>query len=304
MRLDELSVEHHTVDVGGLRMHYVAKGQGPLVLLLHGFPELWWSWRYQIDAIADAGFRVVAPDLRGYNETDKQGPYDMDTLADDVRALIASLGERAAHIVGHDWGGALAWHVASVMPHAVHKLAVINCPHPAVMQRVIFSGNWRQIRKSWYMFFFQLPWLPERTLAANGGANLRKLYHAHAIDSTHFGDDELAPFVQNILRPGAARAMVGWYRAVFATALRAARTGMFYRQITAPTLLLWGLQDRALGFEDLVPGTERHVDKLRVEPIATGGHFVHAERPELVNPLLLEFLQRDAPAQSVAGRTL
>ena len=139
MRLNDLDVAHHAVDVGGLRMHYVTKGpaDGPLVLLLHGFPEMWWSWRYQIEPLANLGFRVVAPDLRGYNETEKHGPYDMDTLSEDLRGLIASLGATKAHIVGHDWGGALAWHFAAHHPHATDKLAVVNCPHPAVMQKVI-----------------------------------------------------------------------------------------------------------------------------------------------------------------------
>lgn len=292
MRLSDLSVEHKTVDVGGLKMHYVTKGpkDGPLVLLLHGFPEMWWSWRYQIEPLAAAGFRVVAPDLRGYNETEKQGPYDMDTLAEDVRGLIATLGESKAHIVGHDWGGALAWHFAANMPHATNKLVIANCPHPAVMQRVLFRGNWAQIRKSWYMFFFQLPLLPERLLTANNGDNLRKLYAAHAFDPTNFVGDELNPFVENILRPGAVTAMIGWYRAVFATALKTIRSGMPYRKITAQTLLIWGMKDKALGFDELVPNTERYVESLKIEQISDAGHFVHAEQPTRVTEAILRFL--------------
>src|SRR6516164_5164624 len=118
--------EHRTDTVGSLRMHYVLEGSGPLVVLLHGFPEFWWSWRFQIEPLARAGYRVAAPDLRGYNETDQTGPYDLDTLADDVAALIGHLGEPRARIVGHDWGGEIAWHLAGTRPQVCERLAVIN----------------------------------------------------------------------------------------------------------------------------------------------------------------------------------
>jgi pimeloyl-ACP methyl ester carboxylesterase len=292
MKLGDLSVTHRFADVGGPKLHFVEKGEGPVVLLLHGFPEMWWSWRYQIDPLAHAGYRVVVPDLRGYNESDKDGPYDLDTLAQDVRALVAFLGVERVLLVGHDWGGALAWHVAATMPSIVDKLAVLNCPHPAQMQRALARGDLQQLRRSWYMFFFQLPILPERMITRERGRALCRMYRAMAIDRANFSDEELAPFAENVLRPGAASAMIGWYRAAFSTAVRAGRKGLRYPVIAAPTMLVWAKDDKALGYDSLVPGTERFVTDLRIEPIERCGHFVNAERPERVNELLLEFFVR------------
>jgi pimeloyl-ACP methyl ester carboxylesterase len=193
--------------------------------------------------------------------------------------------------VGHDWGGGLAWHVAATMPNVVERLVVMNCPHPARMQRVLAKGDLGQLRRSWYMFFFQLPWLPERMLRRDGGRGLCKMYRAMAMDPKNFSDDELAPFVENILRPGAASAMLGWYRAAFRAALEAGPKGTPYPVISAPTMLVWAKDDKALGYDALVPGTERYVTDLRIEPVERCGHFVHAERPEVVNPLLLAFFR-------------
>jgi len=291
VKLQDLSVTHKSADVGGLTLHYVEKGSGPVALLLHGFPEMWWSFRYQIDALASAGYRVVVPDLRGYNESDKRGPFDLDTLAADVRGLIAHLGVEKVLLVGHDWGGGLAWHVAATLPHVVEKLAVLNCPHPLLMQRALGSSL-GQLRRSWYMFFFQLPVLPERMLTRDRGRGICKMYRAMAMDPSHFTDEELAPFVENILRPGAATAMIGWYRAAFTTALKDRIARRRFPVIEAPTMLVWAKDDKALDYDALVPGTEQYVVDLRVEPISRCGHFVHAERPERVNELLLEFWSR------------
>lgn len=292
MKLGDLSVKHAFADVGGFKLHYVEKGEGPVVLLLHGFPEMWWSWRYQIDALANAGYRVIAPDLRGYNESDKSGPYDLDTLATDIRSLVAYLGLEKVLLVGHDWGGGLAWHVASKLPAIVEKLVVLNCPHPAQMVRAFERGDLSQLRRSWYMFFFQIPFLPERMLSRERGRGLCKMYRASAKDPSHFSDEELAPFIDNILRPDAPSAMVGWYRAAFASALKAGRKGVEYPVIQAPTMLIWAKDDTALGYDSLVPGTERLVTDLRLEPIESCGHFVQAEQPARVNALLIEFFAK------------
>lgn len=291
LKLSDVTVTHHTADVGGITLHYVEKGSGPVALLLHGFPEMWWSFRYQIDALAEAGFRVVVPDLRGYNDSDKRGPFDLDTLAADVRGLVAHLGVEKVLLVGHDWGGALAWHVAATLPHIVEKLAVLNCPHPAQLQRALQKSR-KQLRQSWYVFFFQLPWLPERMLTRDRGRGICKMYRAMAIDPSNFSDEELAPFVDNVLRPGAASAMLGWYRAAFSSAIEQRRRGWRYPVIEAPTMLVWAKDDKALDYDALVPGTERLAIDLRIEPIARCGHFVQAEQPARVNELLLEFWSR------------
>jgi len=290
VNLDGLKVSHHFVQLGDLRMHYVEKGAGPLVVLLHGFPENWWSWRHVIPALAEAGYRVVAPDLRGYGETDKHGPYDLDTITNDVCRLIESLGDGPrAHLIGHDWGGATAWHLAATRASHCRSLAVLNCPHPAALNDVGLH-NLRQLKKSWYILFFQIPGLPEYLLTRNDAGEIVRTMRGNAIDKTNFSAEELRPLRDAILKPGAATAMVGWYRAAMAGVLKRRGKPVAYPMIRARSLLIWGLEDRALGFEDLVPPTRKYVEALRVEPIPNCGHFVHAEQPARVNALLKGFL--------------
>ena len=284
----DVTVTHHFVDLPSLRMHYVEAGEGPVVLLLHGFPECWWSWRYQLKALPAAGFRVIAPDLRGYGETDKQGPYDLDTVTADVCHLIETLGgEKRVRVVGHDWGGAVAWHLASKRPEHCAKVAVLNCPHPQKMREALLvRPKLRQLRKSWYMFFFQLPLLAEYLLTRDDAAEVVKQLRGSAVDRTNFSEAELRPLRDAIQRPGAAAAMVGWYRAGITL-----KPPPVYPPITSEALLIWGKSDVALDYDVLVPGTERFAPRLRVEPIEHCGHFVQAEQPQKVNQLLLDFLR-------------
>jgi pimeloyl-ACP methyl ester carboxylesterase len=293
MTPEDLGVTHAVVSVNGIRMHFVEKGAGPLVLLLHGFPEMWWSWRHQISPLAAAGYRVVAPDLRGYNDTDAKGPYDVDTLRDDVVALLDHLGADDAIVVGHDWGGYIAWHLASTRPSRVTKLVVLNMPHPALFYRVLRT-RWSQLRRSWYVFFFQLPVVPPLLLTRDHGGGVARVLRSAALDKTHFGRMELAPFAAAVTKPGRAAAMIGWYRAAFRAGLRGGLRGpahlRAYGRITVPTLLVWGMEDTALGYHDLVPGTEQFVADLAVETVPNCGHFVQSEQPEEVNRRLLQFL--------------
>lgn len=292
-----MALEHRTEQVGSIRMHYVLQGSGPLVVLLHGFPEFFWSWRFQIRPLVEAGYRVVAPDLRGYNETDRTGPYDLDTLAGDVAALVSHLGESRASIVGHDWGGAITWHFAATRPDFCERAVVLNAPHPAVFNRVI-RRSFRQIRRSWYMFFFQLPWLPERWLLKDDASLLKRMYLASAVDRTNFTDGAIHPFREAISKPGAAAAAIGYYRAAFRSALHWRSSKTRYPRIACPTLLIWGKEDIALGYEDLVPPTARWASDLRIEPIERAGHFVHQERPEVVNALLIQFISPPSASRS------
>lgn len=299
MKPADLKVMHHFVQLPSLRLHYVEAGQGPLVVLLHGFPESWWSWRYQFQALADAGFRVVAPDLRGYGETDKRGPFDLDTLAGDVCHLIESLGEKHARIVGHDWGGGVAWHLAGHRPEFCERLVVLNCPHPARMNEALLSKpSWAQLKKSWYFFFFQLPWVPEWLLTRRDAGNLVRMLKASSVDRSHFSPEELRPFREAIQRPGAATAMVNWYRTAVRDGFRRLGKGPASPPITCPALLVWGMQDPALGFDELVPGTEKWAPKLELEEIQGCGHFVQSERPAEVNRALVRFLTASAPASA------
>jgi pimeloyl-ACP methyl ester carboxylesterase len=308
MRPSDLQVEHHTAHVNGVRIQYVEKspsngGRAPLVLLLHGFPETWWSWRRQIDPLVAAGFRVVAPDQRGYADSDKRGPYDIDTLAADMCALIdhVSPQEKRAIVVGHDWGGGVAWHLASTRAEHCSRLVVMNCPHPAMMLKAL-RGNWNQIKKSWYMFFFQLPFLPERFLLSDVDRRLPKMFRAMAVDRTNFSNEEMAPIVEAVKKPGAAHGMIGWYRAAIRRGLFDAKLAQKMPKIDAPTLLLWAMEDKALGYEDLVPGTERYVPSLRVETLPACGHFVQQEQPGWVNEKLVAFLREGLTKGAHAAR--
>ena len=300
MSPEELQVRHAYAGVNGIRMHYVEKGDNaerPLALLLHGFPEMWWSWRYQIPALADAGYRVVVPDLRGYNETDAKGPYDIDTLRDDVVGLLDHLRAPSAIIVAHDWGGVLAWHLASTRQERCSKLVIMNAPHPRIFQRALLRSA-KQLRRSWYVFFFQLPVLPEQVLTARSGEGVVRVLRGMAVDKTHFGRAELEPFVQAVRKPGRATGMINWYRAAMRAGFRwrqAVQSGEVngrYGRITVPTLILWAMQDTALGYDDIVPGTERYASRLEIQKIEGCGHFIQQEQPEDVNRRLLEFLGR------------
>lgn len=285
-----MAPSHHTERVGSIQMHYVSEGAGPLVILLHGFPEFWWSWRHQIAPLAQAGFRVVAPDLRGYNDTDRTGPYDLDTLAGDVVTLVRHLGEVRATIVGHDWGGAITWYLAAKRPEVCDRAVVLNAPHPVVFGQVIRS-SYRQLRRSWYMFFFLLPHLPERRLLKDDARILKRVYLANSVDRSPFSDDVIRPFREAIMKPGAATAALGYYRAALRSGICRSRDIARLPIINQPTLLIWGKDDPALNYDDLVPPTLFWVRDLWIEPIERCGHFVHEERPEEVNRTLLEFLQ-------------
>ena len=289
-----MELVHFSEQVGTIRIHYVSQGEGPLVLLLHGFPEFWWSWRHQLAPLSDSGFRVVAPDLRGYNDTDRTGPYDLDTLAGDVVSLIHQLGAERATIVGHDWGGAIAWHLAAKRPEVCERVVVLNAPHPAVFAHVIRT-NPRQLRRSWYMFFFLLPRLPEARLLADDARIIHRIYRANAVNRSAFSDEVVDPFREAILKSGAATAALGYYRAAIWRGLFQPRPSSGYPLIRQPALLLWGKDDSALSYGDLVPPTQLWATDLWIEPIERAGHFVHQERPAEVNHALVRFLRRPRP---------
>jgi pimeloyl-ACP methyl ester carboxylesterase len=287
-------MESLNLTANGIAFHALADGpsEGPLVLCLHGFPELGRSWRHQLPALAAAGYRVVAPDLRGYGGTELQGPYDLRTLVGDVEALIASLGRRRAIVVGHDWGGAVAWSVAALRPSVVEKLVVLNCPPPHELARAMLRSP-SQLLRSWYILFFQLPRLPERRMAENcaevvaralvGGSHRRGVWSA----------DELAAYRVAFARPGRAKAAIDWYRASFRRSLRPGRRRGL-PPVQAPTLVLWGTEDRFLGRELADPGRLRRSLADGNEPtvvwIDDAGHFVQNEAPDRVNDELLLWL--------------
>jgi pimeloyl-ACP methyl ester carboxylesterase len=292
---------HHDIMTNGIRMHYVtaggeddekrAEGEKPLVLLLHGFPEFWYSWRYQLPFLTEHGYLAVAPDLRGYNDSDKpRGGYDVATLIRDIEGLIKGLGRARAIIVGHDWGGVLAWAFAMRYPQMTERLIVMNAPHPAAMMRELRTPE--QLRKSWYIFFFQLPWLPEYGLLRNHANEIGRMLRGTAVQKEAFPRAVTAKFQQAMSKPGAMTAALNYYRQLFRDFPRRLRYPQAStRRISAPTLLIWGEQDIALGLA-MTEGLEQWVEHLQLKRIPDSGHWVQQEKPDLVNSFVLDFLRR------------
>ncbi|ELY44177.1 alpha/beta fold hydrolase [Natronorubrum bangense] len=273
--------------VNGVRLHTVEAGaeDAPLVVLLHGFPEFWYSWRHQIDPLVEAGYRVLVPDQRGYNLSDKPTgvrSYRIRNCSRDITALIASAGYEQAHVVGHDWGGMVAWDLARRQPSVVDRLGIINAPHPDVYRRHLLSSP-AQLRRSWYVFCFQLPWLPERLCRMRDFRLLERALSETAAPET-FLDDELARYREAWHKAGALTGMLNWYRA----AARYPPT-LSRERVEAPTMIVWGEDDAALTTE-LAVDSDQCCATSRLELLPETSHWVQHERPEQLSELLLEWL--------------
>lgn len=285
-----VGAEHLELRGDGVRLHAVAVGTGEPVLLLHGFPDFWHSWHRQLPVLADAGYRAVALDMRGYNLSDKPRgvrEYGMSRLLADVSAVIEQLGGRA-HLVGHDWGGVVGWHMGTRAPELLRSLVVLNAPHPSRFARALLRPA--QLVRSSYAFFFQLPWLPERLLSARGHARLLRALRRSAKPGS-FTDADLVSYREAFAREGALTSAINYYRAA-GRGLRLWRTGAGMhgeRRVNVRTLLLWGVEDPFLGLE-LTEGLSRWVPDLTVERIADAGHWVHLDATSVVNDRLLTFL--------------
>ena len=282
-------IEHRYAQLGNVRLHYVEVGEGPLVVLLHGFPQFWYMWRFQIPALAGAGFRVVAPDMRGYNLSEKpQGvsSYRVELLARDVERLILACGETSAMVVGHDWGAAVAWVTAMMYPERVKRLGILNVPHPERFARGLLRPA--QLLRSSYMFFFQIPRLPEKGLVVGDFASLRYALRNEQMHPGAFTDEDIERYVEALARPGALTAALNYYRALFRRNPLKARA--LLRRIEAPVMVIWGERDRYLG-KDLAEPDPTWVPNLRVERLPDASHFVAEDRPDEVNSLLIEFLK-------------
>jgi pimeloyl-ACP methyl ester carboxylesterase len=317
----EMALEHRFVETNGVRLHCAVDGDGPLVILLHGFPECWYSWRHQIAALAPR-FRVVAPDLRGYNESDKPrdvSAYAMSELVADVQGLIAAFGERQAVIVGHDWGGGIAWTFAMEHPEATRRLVVMNCPHPAIFTQHL-RANRAQMARSWYMFFFQIPWLPETLLGLNNSWAIGNAIQQSTVRKDALTEDDLARYRDAASRPDALRSAINYYRAAFRSPDSRATWPTWLKRfvygdrpiaglrenlsdwpkITAPTLLIWAEGDVALGRELSLGMEPLFAAPLDVKYVQLSGHWVQQEQPDLVNGYLLDFLSDLTPERSGA----
>lgn len=273
----------------GITLRYEEMGDpgGPPVLLLHGFPEFWYSWRFQMPALAEAGFRVIVPDQRGYNRSSKTGPYSVERLTLDIRRLQACLGIEQSDIVGHDWGSVVAWGFAAYFPQHTRKLVTMNGPHPSAYQDAMKRG-FVQLRKSWYIYFFQLPWLPELALRANNYAALRKIFAG--LPRQYMSQTDIERYVDAASQPGALTAMINWYRALPGQMLR---TGGSLPDpvIKVPTCVIWGERDFALD-KSCNDTLSKYVPDLELNYLADSTHWVQMDDPESVNRLLLDFLGR------------
>lgn len=277
------AIEHLTLPCEGIHLHVAAAGpkDGPLLVLLHGFPEFWYGWRNQIHHFASLGYRVLAPDQRGYNLSDKPtdvSSYRLDRLAADIVGLVETLGRRTAFVAGHDWGAIVTWWLATFHSEKFPKTAVLNVPHPSVMARKLVTDP-RQLARSWYMFFFQVPGLPEAWFARNDFSIGCRSLRGSSRRGT-FGDEDLALYREAWGRPGAVRGMISWYRANLRSTPKFGRN-----RVRKPMLILWGEKDLFLG-KEMARESLKLCDQGSLETFPELTHWIQHEDPVRVNAAL------------------
>lgn len=273
------------INTNGIRLHYVTQGEGPLMVMLHGFPEFWYSWRHQIPEFAK-DFKVVALDLRGYNDSDKpkdQSAYVMKEFVRDVEGVIKGWGYDQCILVGHDWGGAIAWNFAYTHPEMVEKLVILNLPHPAKFTQALRTPQ--QLLRSWYMLFFQLPWLPEFILQSSDYQLIETSLKSMAVNKSTITSEDIEAYKNAAAKRGALTAMLNYYRNLFQQNILKES----WPVLEVPTLMIWGEEDIALG-KELTYGTELYVRDFQIKYIPNCSHWVQQEQPELVNQYMREFV--------------
>lgn len=284
----EATLEEQSFQNGSVVLHAVVSGpkDGPVVVLLHGFPEFWYGWKKQIEPLAAAGFRVIVPDQRGYNlSSNPRGvaSYALTELVSDVIAIADQLGQQKIFLAGHDWGAAVAWSAALLHPQRIARLAILNVPHPSVMRRYVYT-KLPQTLRSWYIFFFQIPWLPEAFLSAyNFRAAARALQESSRQGT--FSADDLAQYREAWSRPGALTAMINWYRA----AIRY-RMPFPNRTVRIPTRILWGERDRFL-MAEMAYESLRYCTDGELFTFAQASHWLQHEEPDKVSEMLTKFFE-------------
>lgn len=281
------------IETNNIRLHVLTDGpqNGTSVILLHGFPEFHYGWRKQIPALVEAGFRVIVPDQRGYNLSDKPkgiSPYDIDILTKDIVGLLDHFGIEKTFLAGHDWGAVVAWTIALNYPERLKKLAILNVPHPDVMTRFILEHA-EQRKKSWYVFFFQIPLFVEWALSRNNFRNMSRMLVGSGRKST-FSTDNLLEYKKAWSQPGALTGMVNWYRAIFRHSFKYAfhRKSIPARKVKVPTLMLWGKQDVALSHEMVEPSMAL-CDQGEAVLFEKATHWVQHDEADEVNKRLIEF---------------
>jgi pimeloyl-ACP methyl ester carboxylesterase len=284
-----MNLEDTTIQTNGVRLHVMQAGpkNGPPVVLLHGFPEFWYAWRKQIPALVASGYRVIVPDQRGYNLSDKPPgikAYRLHELVNDVVGLIDALDYQKVNLVGHDWGALVAWAMGIWQPARLHRMGILNVPHPAVITRFL-TRDLEQLRRSWYVFAFQLPWLPERLLTADNCHRAERILRGSGKTHT-FTREDIEKYKQAWSQPGAMSAMINWYRA----ALRYPPSISKNLRVTVPTLMLWGMKDVALTHRMARPSMD-YCDDGRLVLFADATHWVQLDEAEEVTKHLLEFFK-------------
>ncbi len=285
-------MQKNLIETNNIKLHALTDGpeNGTSVVLLHGFPEFHYGWRKQVPALAAAGFRVIVPDQRGYNLSDKPkgiSSYDIDILAKDIIGLLDHFGIEKTFLVGHDWGAAVAWTIALNHPERLKKLAILNVPHPDVMTRFVIE-NREQRKKSWYVFFFQIPFFVEWTLSRDNFRNMARMLVGSGRKSS-FSADNLVEYKKAWSQPGALRGMLNWYRSIFWSSLKYVfqKRNMPARQVKVPTLMLWGKQDVALSHEMVEPSIQL-CDQGEVVFFEKATHWVQHNEADEVNKRLIE----------------
>lgn len=278
--------------VNNLQLQVTTAGDAnqPLILFLHGFPEIGLSWRQQLLFFAEQGFYAVAPDQRGYNRSSKPNAikaYTLKHLTADIVALIRQLTPGQVYLAGHDWGGAVAWAMAQHYPELIQKLIILNMPHPVVLNQQLQQSSEQRLR-SWYAGFFQVPFLPEWLCRAFNFKILENSIVKTALPNT-FSRQTIALYKKAWQQPGALQAMINWYRAYKYDPL----TGK--EMITVPTLLIWGKKDKFLSAEMAQPSIDQ-CSQGELKFIDQATHWLHHEYPDLVNKLVLEFMQTESPS--------
>ncbi len=291
-----MELEHHDIETNRIHLHVVEAGpkSGIPVVLLHGFPEFWYGWRKQITALVNAGCRVIVPDQRGYNLSDKPKGiknYRADELVKDIVGLIDALDYEKVNLVGHDWGGIVAWMLSYKHPERLQHLGILNAPHPLVMRRFLLR-DFEQMRRSWYGLFFQLPWLPEAGMRAdNWRGAVRALRGSGKIHT--FPKEDIEKYKEAWSQPNAMTAMINWYRAI-----RYQPRLPQEMQIRIPTLMMWGMKDVALTHRLARPSMD-HCDQGKLILFPDSTHWVQIEAAEEVNHYLVDFLLDKLSKQAV-----
>lgn len=298
--MNSLITKTRVIPTNGIQLHAETAGveSGPLVILLHGFPEFWYGWRNQMSALARSGFFVVAPDQRGYNLSDKPqsvSNYRIDTLAQDVLGIMDYFGREKAAVVGHDWGAAVAWYLGIHFPDRVSRLGILNVPHPDALSQVLSKPVIEQLRRSWYIFFFQIPKIPEWLLSMARFAPLRQMLRASALPGT-FSHEDLRRYTEAWSKKGrgsnqttAIQAMINWYRSAFAQ-LNQPGQGAETSRVTVPTLILWGEKDIAL-IPQLASLSLEYCDQGELVRFPNASHWLQHDEPNRVANRMIDFLK-------------